>query len=131
MNYFNQRIFFYIYFFVVFLFFRERERGSISEKRCAIIFRAPESRFFLFSSSSPSFFSVFFLYTTVNCAEERIARGGRQGRAYRNTRGYSRQDEDLPRNRSTCFWHQKPMLTTSNNSSKPSVLSLSLSRSRL
>lgn len=27
---------------------------------------------------------------------------------------------DLPRNRSTCSWHQKLALTTSNNSSKPS-----------
>jgi len=45
--------------------------------------------------------------------------------------GGSRRGDDLPRNRSTCSWHQKPMLTTSNNSSKPSALSLSLSLSRL
>ena len=32
--------------------------------------------------------------------------------------------DDLPRNQSTCLWHQSPVLTTSNNSSSSPIAKL-------
>lgn len=73
------------------------------------------SRFFLFPFR-------FFFYNWTGRKNRRVRKAVRVDRT--EIHGDSRRGDDLPRNRSTCSWHQKPMLTTSNNSSKLSVLSL-------
>jgi hypothetical protein len=87
--------------------------NAVIPSRSAIIFRA-EGRFFL------SFLSFF-----LQLDREKESRGECEVVRVDRTEihGGGRRGDDLPRNRSTCSWHQKPMLTTSNNSSKPSALS--------
>lgn len=84
----------------------------------------------IFRTGAGSFsFSLLFLQLDQEKESRRECEVVRVDRT--EIHGGSRRGDDLPRYRSTCSWHQKPMLTTSNNSSKPSALSLSrLSKSQ-
>lgn len=126
--FFNYHVFIYLYIYYMyilavfiwsFIFFLLRRivRHSFPDaaipSRGAIIFRI---------AGSFSFPFFFFFYNWTGRKNRRVRKAVRVDRT--EIHGDSRRGDDLPRNRSTCSWHQKPMLTTSNNSSKLSVLSL-------